>query len=133
MKKTLLALISFLTLGLSTQAQATTSVYVTGSSATVLASPAVYAPTVKTYTNFWGQTVVVVEKNPKEMMLEGGVSACIIAAVLGIKGVVDICAGLKSGDTTGLLPLGLLEVGGATLVGALGYLALKSLATTEAQ
>ena len=84
--------------------------------------------------DFWGQTVVVVEKNPKQVTLEGGLGACIISAVIGAKGVADICMGLsnvfkESGDTANLLPIGVMEVSGAALIGACGYLALKSLAT----
>ncbi len=122
MKKAFLALIGVVTLGLSTSAHP----------ATILVSPAaVYPPTVKTYSDFWGRTVVVFEKNPKQITLEAGITGCLFAAVVGVKGVADICVGLgnviKNSGNQDLLPLGLLEITGATFIGALGYMALNSL------
>jgi hypothetical protein len=139
MKKTLLALISIITLGLTTLAQANT-VYIDtrGSGAVMIAPPAHFPPTVTAHTDIWGQTVVTVTKNPKQESLEFsqgmcglGFLGCAYSAGFGVLGIADICKGLRgfiSGSSdkgVSLLMNGGLKVGGAALFGTLGYIAFK--------
>ncbi len=131
----LIALLSIMTIGLSTSAQATTTIIY---SADFGANPAFWAPSVfspavvTSYTDFWGTTVTVYKKNPKQIMFENGIAACGLSALLGIKGLADMCVGVgslvkkSSPDNNGLLPLGVLEVTGAALLGVIGYAAIQS-------
>jgi hypothetical protein len=120
MKKLLLALIGVFTLGSITSAQAwyVQNVPHYGSETVIVTAPAFFKPTIRTHTNFWGETVVVVAQNPKQMALEGGVAALCLSAMLGVSGMIDL---FGKAD-----PIGLLELTGATFAGALGYIALKS-------